>query len=271
MDTAACEYLNQTNLESFENKRHYDQIEADFFSLSEIKFEKKSKSSTDEQLGSNLAKQVSKIRSQIKEACDSAPDSTMKLSTLTDENTKLRNTVERLESAMLQVTARLDRIEAELKNVTKTESKSGSVKIAEPVKEKEVEEEDDDDDVDLFGSSDEEEDAEAAKVRADRLKAYAAKKSVKPGPIAKSSVMIDVKPWDDETDLKEMENIIRTIEMDGLKWGAAKTAPLAFGICKLQILCIVEDDKVSIDDLTEKIEEFEDFVQSTDIAAFNKI
>merc|ERR1711944_220322 len=35
---------------------------------------------------------------------------------------------------------------------------------------------DDDDDVDLFGSDDEEEDAEAAKVREERLAAYAAKK-----------------------------------------------------------------------------------------------
>lgn len=36
---------------------------------------------------------------------------------------------------------------------------------------------DDDDDVDLFGSDSEEESAEAAKIREDRLKAYAAKKS----------------------------------------------------------------------------------------------
>jgi len=36
-------------------------------------------------------------------------------------------------------------------------------------------------------------------------------------------------------------------------------------------MCIVEDDKVSVDALTETIQEFEDFVQSVDIAAFNKI
>lgn len=36
---------------------------------------------------------------------------------------------------------------------------------------------DDDEDVDLFGSDSEEESAEAAKIREDRLKAYAAKKS----------------------------------------------------------------------------------------------
>ena len=128
----------------------------------------------------------------------------------------------------------------------------------------------DDDGVDLF-ASDEEEDAEAAKIREERLAAYAAKKAKKPVLIAKSSVLLDVKPWDDETDMKAMEKNVRTIEMDGLLWGASKLVPVGYGIQKLQIMCVIEDDKVSIDLLQEKIEEFEDFVQSVDIAAFNKI
>ena len=45
---------------------------------------------------------------------------------------------------------------------------------------------DDDDDVDLFGSDDEV-DEEAEKLKQERLKAYAEKKSKKPGPIAKSN------------------------------------------------------------------------------------
>ena len=40
---------------------------------------------------------------------------------------------------------------------------------------------------------------------------------------------------------------------------------------KLQIVCVVEDDHVSIEELSEKIEAFEDFVQSVDVVAFNKI
>lgn len=38
-----------------------------------------------------------------------------------------------------------------------------------------------------------------------------------------------------------------------------------FGIKKLQITLVVEDDKVSLEELQEEIEEFEDYVQSTDI------
>jgi translation elongation factor EF-1beta len=130
----------------------------------------------------------------------------------------------------------------------------------------------DEDDVDLFGSDeDDKEDDEKARVREERLKAYADKKKAKPALIAKSSVILDVKPWDDETNMQELEKEVRKIEMDGLVWGASKLVPLAYGIKKLQIMCVVEDEKVSVEELTEKIQEFEDFVQSVDIAAFNKI
>lgn len=65
-------------------------------------------------------------------------------------------------------------------------------------------------------------DAEKEKLREERLKAYAEKKSKKPALIAKSSIVLDVKPWDDETDMKEMEAKVRTITMDGLVWGACE-------------------------------------------------
>lgn len=104
-----------------------------------------------------------------------------------------------------------------------------------------------------------------------RLKAYAEKKAKKPAIIAKSSIVLDVKPWDDETDMKALESSVRSVAMDGLVWGTSKLVPVGYGINKLQVVCVVEDDKVSIDELTEKLTEFEDYIQSVDIAAFNKI
>lgn len=128
----------------------------------------------------------------------------------------------------------------------------------------------DDDDIDLFGD-DEEESEEAKRIKEERVKAYEEKKSKKPALIAKSNVILDVKPWDDETDMKEMERLVRTIEMEGLLWGTSKLVPLAYGIRKLTIACVIEDEKVSVDDLEEKITGFEDYVQSVDIAAFQKL
>merc|ERR1712142_427170 len=126
-------------------------------------------------------------------------------------------------------------------------------------------------DVDLFGSDDEEDDEEKKRITEERLAAYAAKKAKKPALIAKTSVLLDVKPWDDETDLDEMLKCVKSIEMDGLVWGANKKIPIGYGISKLQVMCTVEDAKVSVDELGEKIEGFEDFVQSVDVAAMNKI
>ncbi|CCK70089.1 elongation factor 1-beta/delta KNAG_0D03420 [Huiozyma naganishii CBS 8797] len=132
--------------------------------------------------------------------------------------------------------------------------------------------EEDDEDVDLFGSDDEEADAEAERVKAERIAQYNAKKASKPPkPAAKSIVTMDVKPWDDETDMDQLTANVTAIEMDGLNWGAHKLIPIGFGIKKLQINCVVEDDKVSLDELQQQIEEDEDHVQSTDIAAMQKL
>merc|ERR1712233_268120 len=87
----------------------------------------------------------------------------------------------------------------------------------------------------------------------------------------KSNIILDIKPWDDETPLSKMEESVRSVEMDGLLWGTSKFVAVGYGIKKLQITCVVEDDKVSTDDLEDKITAFEDYVQSMDIVAFNKI
>lgn len=128
-----------------------------------------------------------------------------------------------------------------------------------------------DDDLDLFGSDDEADNAEAARIKEQRLAEYAAKKSKKPAVVAKSSILLDVKPWDDETDMAKMEECVRSVSMDGLLWGQSKLVPVGYGIKKLQIGCVVEDDKVGTDLLEEAITAFEDYVQSVDVAAFNKI
>merc|ERR1711890_184167 len=124
---------------------------------------------------------------------------------------------------------------------------------------------------DLFGSDEEEDDEEKKRITEERLKAYHEKKSKKPQVIAKTSVLLDVKPWDDETDMDKMLESVKSIEMEGLPWGASKLIPIGYGIKKLQVMCTVVDDLVSVDELSEKIEEFEDYVQSCDVNAMNKI
>lgn len=59
--------------------------------------------------------------------------------------------------------------------------------------------------------------------------------------------------------------------MEGLLWGSAKLIPVGYGIKKLQINAVIVDDLVSTEDLEDQIKVHEDYVQSVDIAAFNKI
>lgn len=224
----------------------------------------------------SVVAEIMKARDQIKNslaAVEDLPSSgsaipsnvTNRLQQLEQENKDLKKVTDDLRSLVLSLESRVKSLES---------SKPGSVvqasKPTAPLPTKApAKADDDDDDVDLFGSDEEDEDAE--RIKQERVAAYAAKKFTKPALIAKSNIILDVKPWDDETDMAEMERRVREITSDGLLWGTSKLVPLAYGIKKLQISTVVEDDKVSVDWLTETIQEIEDLVQSVDIAAFNKI
>ncbi|XP_017351473.1 eukaryotic translation elongation factor 1 delta a (guanine nucleotide exchange protein) isoform X3 [Ictalurus punctatus] len=168
--------------------------------------------------------------------------------------------------------AMLSKLESRLSGLEKSPNqapKAAAAPQAAPAPTPKVVVEEEDDDIDLFGSD--EEDEEAERIKAQRVQEYAAKKAKKPALIAKSSIILDVKPWDDETDMAKLEECVRSVQMDGLLWGASKLVPVGYGIKKLQINCVVEDDKVGVDILEEEITKFEDYVQSVDVAAFNKI
>uniref|UniRef100_A0A0C9RQT2 TSA: Wollemia nobilis Ref_Wollemi_Transcript_1379_1260 transcribed RNA sequence n=1 Tax=Wollemia nobilis TaxID=56998 RepID=A0A0C9RQT2_9CONI len=128
--------------------------------------------------------------------------------------------------------------------------------------------EDDDDDLDLFGEETEEEKKAAAEREASK------KASGKKKESGKSSVLLDVKPWDDETDMTKLEEAVRSVAMPGLFWGASKLVSVGYGIKKLQIMMTIEDDLVSVDNLIEDYltaEPRNEHIQSCDIVAFNKI
>ncbi|XP_032744732.1 elongation factor 1-beta-like [Rattus rattus] len=129
----------------------------------------------------------------------------------------------------------------------------------------------DGDDIDLFRSDDEEESEDAKRLREGRLAQCESKKAKSLQLLRNLPSCLDVKPLDDDTDMRKPEEWVRSIQADGLVWGSSKLVPVGYGIKKLQIQCVVEDDKVGTDMLKERITAFEDYVQSMDVAAFNKI
>ncbi|BDA43727.1 Elongation factor 1-delta 2 [Coccomyxa sp. Obi] len=132
---------------------------------------------------------------------------------------------------------------------------------------------DDDEDLDLFGELTEEE--KKAKEEKDAIIAAAKKRGAEKAKLTKSLIIMDVKPWDDTTDMAALEAEVRAIHKDGLLWGASKLVPVGFGIKKLQITAVIEDSKIeSMDAIIEEelVKDGEsENIQSIDIASFNKL
>ncbi|KAL8436994.1 hypothetical protein Efla_007848 [Eimeria flavescens] len=155
-----------------------------------------------------------------------------------------------------------------------------------------------DDDIDLFGDDDDA--GEMEKLKAKKKEEAGGKK--KKEVINKSSLVIEIKPASAETDLDEIARLAKGIQMEGLTWGEAiKKVPVAFGLYKLQLSCVILDDVVNTNEITDQIEalgmteeqkerlrkrqeceeeeeeegddedEVEGLVQSAEIVSFNKL
>lgn len=134
-----------------------------------------------------------------------------------------------------------------------------------------------DDDGNPFKELTDEEESEEERKKEEMIAAKAEKLMVerlaagKKREVGRSTLILDVKPLGSATDMKELEQKVRKIEMEGLRWAGSELVVIAYGLRKLRIISVIVDDLVSTDVLREKIEALEDLVQSTDIFAFNKV
>jgi elongation factor 1-beta len=112
----------------------------------------------------------------------------------------------------------------------------------------------------------------AKKLKEDKDAASGKVKKDKEKPVEKSLVVLEVKPWEADTDLKMVWGLIKEFQQEGLTWGESyKLEPVAYGIMKLVMTCSIVDSLVLMDDITDKIESLEDYVQSVQVASMNKI
>ena len=86
-----------------------------------------------------------------------------------------------------------------------------------------------------------------------------------------SFVLLEIKVWDSEQDLDALAKKIQNIEKEGLVWKKEyKLKEIIFGIQKILMGLIVNDDIISIDEIIDEIQSWEDEVQSLEMA-FNKL
>jgi len=82
-----------------------------------------------------------------------------------------------------------------------------------------------------------------------------------------------VKIYEEGFDLDGLwEKIQKEVQIEGLVWNPnPKKIPVVGNVFKLQIGCVIEDDKVATDDIFDKITAWEDDVQSIDVVSFQKL
>jgi elongation factor 1-beta len=152
--------------------------------------------------------------------------------------------------------------------------KKGKKEKKEEKKEEKEKKDDEIDEDDLFGDETEEDKKvkeEAHKKREEEKKEDGKKK--KKVEVQKSLVLIDVKVFDPEQDYDALaEKILKNVKRDGLVWKTEyKLQEVAFGVKKIVMGMVVEDEKVSVDDIIDELTSWEDEIQSVDIVAFNKL
>ena len=98
------------------------------------------------------------------------------------------------------------------------------------------------------------------------------KKGKKKKEVDKSHVILEVKGWDADQDLESLaKKIISTIKKDGLSWNTGyKLEEVAFGVKKLIIAFLAEDDKCSVQEIVDELESWENDIQSVEVVSFNK-
>ena len=149
------------------------------------------------------------------------------------------------------------------------QEKGGKGKKDKKEKEEKKEEKGGDDDLDLFGD-DNEEDKKALEEMKKKNKEK--KKKEKKKEVDKSHVILEVKGLEAEQDLESLaKKIINTIKKDGLSWNTGyKLEEVAFGIKKLVIAFLAEDEKCSVQEIVDELESWQDEIQSVEVVSFNK-
>lgn len=130
-------------------------------------------------------------------------------------------------------------------------------------------------DEDLFASSDSESE-ETKKAKEETRKKIAEAKATggKLKKVDRSMIVMEIKPWGNETDMKPILNTIKDkVVMEGLTWGVGEIKDGHFGVKYIVMPAVIIDDLCSTDELCDKIIEVytDDVIQNVDIVSFNKM
>lgn len=98
-------------------------------------------------------------------------------------------------------------------------------------------------------------------------------------PLPKSRLTIEIKPYEIETDLYSLAERITEIRREGyivvywrLTWsGCYKTVDVAYGMQKLVLEMLLDDDKIEVGEVIEAVEQQFEEVMSVDVPYIHQI
>lgn len=82
-------------------------------------------------------------------------------------------------------------------------------------------------------------------------------------------IRFEVKSTGSEIDMDILEQKVRSVHVNGLKWGSSCLEEICYGVKKLIIDAIVNSE-IGQDDIIELIEAEDEYVQSVDVVSRNK-
>jgi translation elongation factor EF-1beta len=92
---------------------------------------------------------------------------------------------------------------------------------------------------------------------------------VTPGPTIGVISCIASEP---ETDMKKVEELVRSIKLESLEWKASEVVDYIYGLKKFRIACEVDTSKTTNEELSKKLEALDvEYIQNADIVEWERI
>ncbi|KAF1742016.1 hypothetical protein MXB_1183, partial [Myxobolus squamalis] len=88
--------------------------------------------------------------------------------------------------------------------------------------------------------------------------------------VEKSLVVFDIMPLEATTNFEELIALIKKIKLQGLEWGEFSLEDFCYGIKKLRVACLLENEITSTDQIEELILDLDAYVQTTPFETYSK-
>jgi translation elongation factor EF-1beta len=86
-----------------------------------------------------------------------------------------------------------------------------------------------------------------------------------------SQVVFRIRPWDYDMEIGTLIVAVLGLNLEGLTWGANTTENVGYGIRDFIVTAVLDETLISIDDVIDRLTEFDDIISRVDVPLWNKV